>query len=81
MAMDAAFVISGGLLLIFALVTKAEIASGPTADKVARDLLFDMCPLNGESAHFMKYGERGEEVLIQEQLPSGTQLWSSSHSS
>ncbi|KAH6724746.1 hypothetical protein DL95DRAFT_285055 [Leptodontidium sp. 2 PMI_412] len=48
MAMDAAFVISGGLLLIFALVTKAEIASGPTADKVARDLLFDMCPLNGD---------------------------------
>ncbi|PVH86748.1 tetraspanin [Cadophora sp. DSE1049] len=46
MAMDAAFVISGGLLIIFALVTKAEIASGPSADKVARDLLFDMCPLN-----------------------------------
>ncbi len=47
MFMDALFVISGGLLIIFSLVTKAEIAGTPTADNVARDLLFDMCPLNG----------------------------------
>ena len=47
MFMDALFVISGGLLIVFALVTKAEIAGTPTADNAARDLLFDMCPLNG----------------------------------
>ncbi|CZT39911.1 related to Pls1 tetraspanin [Rhynchosporium secalis] len=51
MALDGAFVTSGGLLIAFALITKAEIASGPTAEKAARDLLFDMCPLNGAIAN------------------------------
>ncbi|KAL2076203.1 hypothetical protein VTL71DRAFT_1146 [Oculimacula yallundae] len=51
MALDAAFVISGGLLIAFSLVTKAEIAAGPTAEKAARDLLFDMCPLNSAIAN------------------------------
>lgn len=43
---DLLFVAAGGLLIIFALVTKAEIAATPTIDNVARELLFDMCPLN-----------------------------------
>ena len=44
---DLLFVASGGLLIIFALVTKSEITSTPTLDNVARDLLFNICPLNG----------------------------------
>jgi len=44
--MDLLFVAAGGLLIIFSLVVKAEITSTPTLDNVARDLLFNMCPLN-----------------------------------
>lgn len=44
---DLLFVAAGGLLIIFALVTKSEITSAPTLDNVARDLFFNMCPLNG----------------------------------
>jgi len=43
---DLAFVLSGGLLIIFALVTKSETTATPTLDNVARDLFFSMCPLN-----------------------------------
>ncbi|KAE8450332.1 hypothetical protein EG329_006760 [Mollisiaceae sp. DMI_Dod_QoI] len=43
---DLAFVASGGLLIIFALVTRSEITATPTLDNVARDLFFSMCPLN-----------------------------------
>ena len=44
---DLLFVACGGVLLIFALVTKAEITQVPTLDNVAHDLLLDTCPLNG----------------------------------
>lgn len=47
-AIDILFVVGGGLLLVFALMTKAELDTTPTLDNVARDLLFDMCPLNGQ---------------------------------
>jgi hypothetical protein len=48
-AADLLFVISGGLLIIFALTTKVEAREVPTLDNVARDLLLDTCPLNGET--------------------------------
>ncbi|KAI6711927.1 hypothetical protein JHW43_005499 [Diplocarpon mali] len=51
LGIDALFLATGGLLMIFALVTKTEIAENPTADNVARDLLFDMCPLNAAIAN------------------------------
>jgi len=44
--MDLLFVGAGGLLIIFALVVKSEVTSTPTLDNVARDLFFNMCPLN-----------------------------------
>jgi len=45
-AVDFLFLLGGGILIIFAFVTKAEITTTKTLDNVARDLLFDMCPLN-----------------------------------
>jgi hypothetical protein len=44
---DILFAVGGGLLLIFALVTKGEITQTPTLDNVATDLLLNMCPLTG----------------------------------
>lgn len=45
--MDILFIITGGLLILFALTTKAEIAETLTLDNVARDLILTACPLNG----------------------------------
>ena len=46
-AADLLFVISGGLLLIFALTTRVEANEIPTLGSVARDLVLATCPLNG----------------------------------
>jgi len=43
--MDILFVVCGGLLIIFALTTQAEIGETPTLSNVARDLLLNTCPL------------------------------------
>jgi len=43
---DLLFVVSGGLLLIFALVTQSEIKQTPTINNVSTDLLLNMCPLS-----------------------------------
>ncbi|TVY49689.1 hypothetical protein LOCC1_G000241 [Lachnellula occidentalis] len=43
---DILFVLSGGLLIGFALITETEAKSVPTISTVARDLLFVRCPLN-----------------------------------
>jgi hypothetical protein len=45
--MDLLFVVCGGLLLIFALVTKSELTQTPTIQNVATDLLLNVCPLTG----------------------------------
>jgi hypothetical protein len=45
--MDLLFVVCGGLLLIFALVTKSELTQTPTIQNVATDLLLSVCPLTG----------------------------------
>lgn len=45
-AADLLFVISGGLLLIFALTTRVETSETPTLSNVARDLVLSTCPLN-----------------------------------
>jgi hypothetical protein len=45
--MDLLFVVCGGLLLIFALVTKSELTQTPTIQNVATDLLLNECPLTG----------------------------------
>ncbi|KAH8684855.1 hypothetical protein BGZ60DRAFT_175351 [Tricladium varicosporioides] len=44
--MDILFVVSGGLLIIFALTTQAETREVFTKATVVRDLLLMMCPLN-----------------------------------
>jgi hypothetical protein len=44
---DILFVITGGLLIIFALTTESEISQTPTVATVARDLLLAQCPLTG----------------------------------
>ncbi|KUJ23540.1 uncharacterized protein LY89DRAFT_728275 [Mollisia scopiformis] len=43
---DLLFVAAGGLLIIFALVTKSEINGTPNIDDVAHNIFFSMCPLN-----------------------------------
>ncbi|TVY17091.1 hypothetical protein LARI1_G005181 [Lachnellula arida] len=43
---DILFVLSGGLLIGFALITESEATSVPTINTVARDLLLLRCPLN-----------------------------------
>ncbi|KAF4635792.1 hypothetical protein G7Y89_g2310 [Cudoniella acicularis] len=43
---DLLFVVTGGLLLIFALTTQSEVTQTPTANNVARNLLLNMCPLS-----------------------------------
>lgn len=45
---DILFVVSGGLLIIFALTTEAETSQTPTIKTVARNLLLNMCPLSGQ---------------------------------
>lgn len=45
--MDILYVVSGGLLLIFALTTQAEIKGTPELATIARNLLLDECPLTG----------------------------------
>jgi len=42
---DIVFVVSGGLLIIFALMTEVEMTKAPTVATVARNLLFQQCPL------------------------------------
>jgi hypothetical protein len=44
---DLLFAACGGLLLVFALVTKSEITQTPTLKNVATNLLLNMCPLTG----------------------------------
>ncbi len=46
---DLLFLVSGALLIIFALTTKASNTSTPTVNSVANELLLDTCPLNGQS--------------------------------
>ena len=46
--MDILFVVCGGLLILFALTTQAEIGETPTLSNVARDLLLNTCPLQGQ---------------------------------
>ncbi|TVY39304.1 hypothetical protein LSUB1_G003614 [Lachnellula subtilissima] len=43
---DILFVLSGGLLIGFALITETEAKSVPTINTIARDLLLNRCPLN-----------------------------------
>jgi len=47
---DFLFLITGGLLIGFALVTQNEIASTPTKANVARNLILDVCPLKGRKS-------------------------------
>jgi hypothetical protein len=49
--MDLLFVIAGGLLIIFALITENEITVAPTISTVARNLLLMRCPLTGAVAN------------------------------
>lgn len=44
---DMAFLLSGGLILGFALMSKHLMSSTPTIGNVAQDLLLGECPLNG----------------------------------
>jgi hypothetical protein len=45
---DILFVASGGLLIVFALMTEAETSQAPTVETVARNLLLMQCPLSGK---------------------------------
>jgi hypothetical protein len=47
---DLLFVVSGGLLLIFALETESMTTDAPTVTTVARNLLLMQCPLSGPSS-------------------------------
>ena len=47
-AVDVLFVVTGALLIIFAINTQVEIAKPFTKDNVVKDLLLEMCPLNGK---------------------------------
>lgn len=49
-AADLLFVVTGVLLLVFALDTKVEANEVPTLSNIARDLLLDTCPLSGKNA-------------------------------
>jgi fructose-specific phosphotransferase system IIC component len=51
---DLLFVVSGGLLIIFALMTEQEAKATPTLNTVARDLLLFRCPLNGQYSEGLK---------------------------
>jgi hypothetical protein len=46
---DVLFVVTGALLIIFAINTQMEIAKPFTKDNVVKDLLLGMCPLNGKT--------------------------------
>jgi hypothetical protein len=46
-AVEVLFVITGALLLIFALNMESEITQAPTIKTVAKNLLLMMCPLSG----------------------------------
>jgi hypothetical protein len=48
---DLLFVVCGGLMLTFALVTKSEINQTSTIQNVATDLLLSMCPLTAAVAN------------------------------
>jgi hypothetical protein len=48
-AVEAGFVATGTMMLIFALNTQASIARPFTIDNVARDLLLQECPVRGMS--------------------------------
>jgi hypothetical protein len=48
---DLLFVVCGGLMLTFALVTKSEINQTSTIQNVATDLLLSMCPLTAAIAN------------------------------
>lgn len=47
------FLVSGALLLIFALTTQAQESKPFTVESVARDLLLGECPIKGLSAGFL----------------------------
>ena len=49
LAVDALFVLGGGLLVAVAVISKAHISSGESLEKVAQMLLLSLCPLNGSS--------------------------------
>lgn len=48
---DLLFAACGGLLLVFALITKSEVNQTPTLQNVATDLLLNMCPLTAAIAN------------------------------
>jgi len=50
-AMDILFVVAGGLLIIFALTTEAEISATPTVATVSRSLLLLQCPAKSAIAN------------------------------
>lgn len=52
-AVDFLFLVTGAILLVFALMTEGEEKTVPTLDTVARDLLLFRCPLNGQSLHIV----------------------------
>lgn len=60
---DLLFVVSGGLLLIFALETESMTTDAPTVTTVARNLLLMQCPLSGPSSNFIKI-ENGFNKLV-----------------
>ena len=45
---DVLFVVSGGLLIVFALTTESEEHATPKKNDIARNLLLNMCPLSGQ---------------------------------
>jgi hypothetical protein len=53
LAADAVFVLGGGLLLAVALISKANINSGESLQKVAEMILLSQCPLNGSCTWFL----------------------------
>lgn len=44
---DLLFLASGGLLIIFSLVTENQVGLTPTVDNIARNLILEECPLRG----------------------------------
>ena len=46
---DVLFVLTGALLIIFAITTQSEITKSFTKANVVDDLLLGMCPLNGKN--------------------------------
>jgi len=48
LAVEAGFVATGTMMLIFALNTQASVARPFTIDNVARDILLQECPVRGK---------------------------------